>query len=79
MTEKELEEMKKIKFCPDLTSKEEVMPMMVGQGIFTRPLLHKCLQNQCVAYKFGKCLKYDNNTEYSENLDEKQKNEGNQR
>ena len=68
-----------IKICPDLTSKEEVVPMMVGQGTFTRPALHKCLQNQCVAYKFGECLKYDNNTEYLENLDEKQKNEGNQR
>lgn len=45
--------------------------MVVGRGTFTRPVLHKCLQNQCVAYKFGKCLKYDNNTEYSESLDEK--------
>ena len=55
-----------IKFCPDLTSKEEVVPMMVGQGTFTRPVLHKCLQNECVAYKFGKCLKYDNSTEYGD-------------
>lgn len=62
--EKIKEENIMIKFCPDLTSKEEVVPMMVGQGTFTRPVLHKCLQNQCVAYKFGKCFKYDNNTEY---------------
>ena len=62
--EKIKEENIKIKFCPDLTSKEEVVPMMVGQGTFTRPVLHKCLQNQCVADKFGKCFKYDNNTEY---------------
>lgn len=55
-----------IKFCPDLTSKEEVVPMMVGQGTFTRPVLHECLQNKCVAYKFGKCLKYDNFTEYGD-------------
>lgn len=60
-----------IKICPDLTSKEEVIPMVVGRGTFTRPVLHKCLQSQCVAYKTGKCLKYDNNTEYSESLDEK--------
>ncbi len=60
-----------IKICPDLTSKEEVVPITVGRGTFTRPVLHKCLQNQCVAYKFGKCLKYDNNTEYLESLDEK--------
>lgn len=53
-----------IKFCPDLTSKEEVVPIMIGTGTFTRPVLHECLQNQCVAYKFGKCLKYNNNTEY---------------
>lgn len=49
-----------IKFCPDLTSKEEVVPMVVGQGTFTRPLLHTCLQHKCVAYRLGKCLKYDN-------------------
>lgn len=64
-----------IKFCPDLTSTEEVVPMMVGQGTFTRPVLHTCLQQKCIAYKFGKCLKYDNYIEYSENLDEKQKKE----
>lgn len=62
--EKIKEENIKIKFCPDLTSKEEVVPMMVGQGTFTRPVLHECLQNKCVAYKFGKCLKYNNYTEY---------------
>lgn len=49
-----------IKFCPDLTSKEEVVPMVVGQGTFTRPILHTCLQHKCVAYRLGKCLKYDN-------------------
>lgn len=49
---------------------------VVGRGTFTRPVLHECLQNQCVAYKFGKCLKYDNNTEYSESLDEKKELKG---
>lgn len=58
------EKMKMIKFCPDLTSKEEVVPIMIGTGTFTRPVLHKCLQNKCVSYKFGECLKYDNCTEY---------------
>ena len=43
-----------IKICPDLTSKEEVVPMVVGRGTFTRPVLHTCLQHECVAYKFGK-------------------------
>lgn len=62
--------MKMIKFCPDLTSKEEVVPIMIGTGTFTRPVLHKCLQNKCVAYKFGKCLKYDNYTEYVKEKEE---------
>lgn len=62
-----------IKICPDLTSKEEVVQMVVGRGIFTRPVLHTCLQHECVAYKFGKCLKYNNDIEYSESLDEKKK------
>lgn len=60
-----------IKFCPDLTSKEEVVPITVGRGTFTRSVLHTCLQHECVAYKFGKCLKYNNDIEYSEILDEK--------
>ena len=62
--EKIKEENIMIKFCPDLTSKEEVVPMTIGSGTFTRPVLHECLQNKCAAYKFGKCLKYDNYTEY---------------
>lgn len=61
-----------IKFCPELTSKEEVVPIVYGQGNFTRPVLHKCLQNKCVAYKFGKCLKYDNFTEYGDKSEPKE-------
>ncbi len=61
---------KKFKFCPDLISKEEIVPITVGRGTFTRPVLHECLKNKCVAYKFGKCLKYDNDIRYSETLDE---------
>lgn len=68
--EKIKEENIKIKYCPDLTSKEEVVPITVGKGTFTRPVLHECLKNKCVAYKFGKCLKYDNYISYSESLDE---------
>ena len=64
-----------IKFCHDLTSKEEVVPMMIGKGTFTRPVLHKCLQNKCVAYKFGKCLKYDNFTEYCLEKDDTKKDD----
>ena len=62
--EKIKEENINIKYCPDLTSKEEVVPIAVGIGAFTRPVLHECLRNKCVAYKFGKCFKYANNTEY---------------
>ena len=68
--EKIKEENINIKYCPDLTSKEEVVPITVGRGTFTRPVFHECLKNKCVAYKFGKCLKYDNYISYSESLDE---------
>ena len=67
-----------IKFCPDLTSKEEVVPITIGTGTFTRPVLHACLQNKCVAYKFGNCLKYNTCTEYGYKSDPKEEiiNEG---
>lgn len=65
-----------IKFCPDLTLKEEVVPMMVDRGTFTRPVLHECLQDKCVAYKFGKCLKYDNYTEYGFEKDDEVEENG---
>lgn len=64
-----------IKFCPDLNSKEEVVSMMIGKGTFTIQVLHKCLQNKCVAYKFGKCLKYDNFTEYCLEKDDTKKDD----
>lgn len=64
--------MKMIKFCPDLTSKEEVVPIVYGQGNFIRPVLHKCLQNKCVAYKFGNCLKYNTCTEYRDKSEPKE-------
>ena len=77
MNFKKEKEKKMIKICPDLTSKEEVVPMTIGRGTFTRPVLHECLQNKCVAYKFGKCLKYDNYTDYClEKDDEKKEKEG---
>jgi hypothetical protein len=60
-----------IKFCPDLTSKEDV-PITIGTVTFTGPVLHKCLQNKCVAYKFGKCLKYNNYTEYGDKFEPKE-------
>lgn len=64
MNFKKEKEKKMIKICPDLASKKEAVPMAIVRGTFTRPVLHECLQNKCVAYKFGKCLKYDNCVEY---------------
>lgn len=52
-----------ILFCPDLTCKEEVKAMMIGSGDFTRPVLHACVKSKCVAYKDGRCVKYDNEVE----------------
>lgn len=51
---------KMLKYCPDLTTKEEVKAMMIGDGDFTRAVLHICIEEKCVAYKDGYCLKYDN-------------------
>lgn len=55
-----------ILFCPDLTCKEEVKAMTIGNGDFTRPVLHACLKSKCVAYKDGRCVKYDNEVEKEE-------------
>lgn len=59
-----------ILFCPDLTCKEEVKAAFVGHGDFTRPILHACLKHQCVAYKDGRCAKYDNEVEKEEETNE---------
>ncbi len=48
-----------IKFCPDLTGREEVKAMLVGNGDFVRPVLHQCIQENCAAYEAGKCKKYE--------------------
>lgn len=39
-----------IKFCPDLTGREEVKAMLVGGRDFVRPVLHQCIQENCTAY-----------------------------
>ena len=52
-----------ILFCPDLTGKEEVKAAFVGHGDFVRPVLNPCIKEKCVAYKNGKCMKYDNEVE----------------
>lgn len=57
------EELRMIKFCPDLTGKEEVKAVLRGHGDFVRPILNICIKEKCVAYKDGKCMKYDNEVE----------------
>ena len=52
-----------IKYCPDLTSYKEVKAIMIGNGDFTRPILHVCIRHDCAAYANGRCLKYNNNVE----------------
>lgn len=49
-----------ILFCPDLFGKEEVKAICVGNGDFVKPVLNPCIKEKCVAYKDGKCMKYDN-------------------
>lgn len=56
--------MKQIKFCPDLTGKEEVKAVLRGTGDFVRPVLHSCMQEKCIAFKEGKCMKYQNEITY---------------
>ena len=53
----------KIKFCPDLTGKEEVKAALIGHGDFVRPILNVCIKEKCVAYRNGYCKKYENEVE----------------
>lgn len=64
-----------IKYCPDMTSHEEVKAIMVGHGDFTRPVLHACIKEKCVAYKNGKCMKYNNVVETREELENEKNND----
>lgn len=53
----------KIKFCPDLTAKEEIKATLIGNGDFIRPILNVCIKEKCVAYRNGYCKKYENEVE----------------
>ena len=53
----------KIKFCPDLTGKEEIKATLIGNGDFIRPILNACIKEKCVAYRNGYCKKYENEVE----------------
>lgn len=62
----------KIKYCPDLTSYEEVKAMLIGQGDFTRPVVHACLKEKCAAYdsQTSMCDKYKNSVIYYDEVKE---------
>ena len=47
-----------VKFCPDLVTREERKAIAIGSGDIVISYFEHCLQNKCVAYKDGKCLKY---------------------
>lgn len=55
-----------IRYCPDLTTQEEVKSICAWNGDFTRAVLNPCIKEKCVAYKDGKCMKYDNEVEVAE-------------
>lgn len=61
-----------IKFCPDLTGKEEIKAAFVGHGDFVRPVLNVCIKEKCIAYKDGKCRKYHAEVESREVNDDEQ-------
>lgn len=58
-----------IKYCPDLIGYEEVKPMSRCSGYekMRVPKQNCCIGKICVAYKNGKCNKYNNEVELKEN------------
>ena len=50
------------KCCPDLLGYELVKPMSVYTNWekIQKPFFRECLKEKCVAYKDGKCSKYNN-------------------
>ena len=57
-----------IKFCPDLITYEKIKPASRYSNweSATVPKLSACIGMKCVAYKSGKCTKYNNETEIKE-------------
>lgn len=50
-----------IRYCPDLTGKEQVKSI-----VFVRSVLNPCIKKQCIAYENGFCKKYKTNVEFIE-------------
>ncbi len=61
-----------IKYCPDLTGKETHVSVLIGGGSSESPRLNKCIENECVAYKKGKCLKYNNKVKIKKHKEEEE-------
>lgn len=57
-----------IKCCPDLVEHEEVKPMSKYSGWESKkvPNFKPCIGIMCVAFKNGKCTKYNNEVEIKE-------------
>lgn len=58
-----------IKYCPDLTGFEIRESYLRGGGTNKTVILNHCLKDSCVAYKNGKCIKYNSNVEIKEDGD----------
>ena len=58
-----------IKYCPDLTGFEIRESYLRGGGTNKTVILNHCLKDACVAYKNGKCIKYNSNVEIKEGGD----------
>lgn len=52
----------KYKICPDLIGYEDIKPLARSSDWESArvPVLKTCVLNKCVAYKNGRCMKYDN-------------------
>lgn len=57
------------KYCPDLTGFEIRESYLRGGGTNKTVILNHCLKDACVAYKNGKCIKYNSNVEIKEGGD----------
>lgn len=56
------------KVCPNLIGWEDRKSASIHTLWETArvPVLNTCLKEQCIAYKDGKCMKYDNEVEVKE-------------
>ena len=47
--------MSKLKYCPLLIGYEICMPVLKGQREYEKHILKPCIEENCAAYKNGKC------------------------